>query len=463
MHRLLSLTRLPLVLLVFLGAWQLPFEADNTRKMAAVFLAVVTAWITEALPVPVTALLVGPLLVFTGLASPAEAFSPYADPVLFIFIGGFLLAQSMTLHGLDRRAAGWLLRSPYLARSPLLMRAAVALTAMALSMWISNTASAAVLTPIVISAIDHQGTSSQRGDTGTLLLMAYACSVGGMATLVGTPPNVITVRFLNSAGIRFGFVQWLSVGLPIALSLIAVLVLFFHWRAPPPKPTQAVQGKERTKPLSRAEKYILFAFASAILGWIAPAVLRAAGYPAQATLLHPGAVAIAAASLLAFFRTEDRQPVLPWSEATRIDWGTILLFGGGITLGLHAFKHGLVEWLSQHILQATGVDDLWSLTLLAAAFTTVITELCSNVAASSMLVPLVIGTAQTLGVSPIPPALAVGFAASCAFMMPISTAPNAIVYATGRAPIRSMLLSGLPLNVICTGIVVLWLRLFFGP
>jgi len=450
--------------------------APRAHRLAAIFVAVVVLWVTEALPIAATALLIAPLLVVFAVTDPVTAFTPYADPLLFIFVGGFFIARAMTRHGLDRRIAQGLLSSPGIHGSPARTRAALVVAGVVLSMWISNTATTAILVPITL------GVFRGRAALGAVLTVAYACSLGGLGTVVGSPPNLITVRFLADAGFDLGFVGWMAVGLPMAMAgAVAVFVSLRETDAIASigerengAPADAPEAR-RPRPWTRGERVTALAFGTAVVGWIVPGVIEAVGGPAaralQGTtedgrtfdLLPVGGVALFAASIL--FAVDDvpdrdgvRRRVLPWREANRIDWGIVMLFGGGISLGRQMFDTGLAEALARGFVQTTGVEGLWTLTALVTVFTIFFTEVCSNTASANMLAPLVIAVAGELEVSPIPPTLAVGLAASCAFMLPIATGPNAIAYGTGTVPLPAMMRHGLGLNLICAVLVFLLLR-----
>lgn len=448
----------------------LPLE-PRAQRLAAIFLGVVICWVTEALPIAATALLIAPLMVLFGVTDPTTAFAPYADPLLFIFVGGFFIARAMTLHGLDRRIAHRLLSLPGIAGSSRRTQGALVLAGVVLSMWISNTATSAILVPITLGAF--RGKAAEPA----VLTVAYACSLGGLGTLVGSPPNLITVRFLQDAGVDIGFVDWMGVGLPMAVLGAALVLVVLRARAEARGEGRATgeTPDAHLRPWSRGERVTAVAFAAAVIGWVVPGVLDAVGGPGAAFLqastpeggtfdrLPVGAVALLAAAILFLSRVEaqedGRRPrVLPWEEANRIDWGIVMLFGGGISLGRQMFETGLAEALARGFVAATGVEGLWLLTALVTVFTIFFTEVCSNTASANMLAPLVIAVAQELDVSPVPPALAVGLAASCAFMLPIATGPNAIAYGSGVVPLPAMMRAGLGLNLLSGGLVFLLLR-----
>jgi len=450
---------------LFLGTWFAPFGLEpRAQRLAAVFAAVMVAWVTEVVPISVTALLIGPAMIVVGVTDSQAAFAPYADPLIFLFIGGFFIARAMTRHGLDRRIARSLMQLRVVRGSPIRMRMAFMMTAVLLSMWISNTATAAILIPILLGTLhEDDGTNS-----GSVLAIAYGASVGGMGTLIGSPPNFITVRFLQEqTESQFDFVQWMGIGVPAGLVLVVAIGFVLQWLAPPPPAkTQVVHV---SSPWSRGERVTAFCFGLAVVGWTVPGIMRAVGAPhadAVVSALPIGAVAILAAAPLFLIPDADgKSPVLPWHDAVRIDWGLILLFGGGLSLGAQMFDTGLAAAISTWFLGVTGIDSLWGLTAALIVFTVFFTEACSNTASANMIVPLAIAAAVELGVSPLPPALAVGLAASCAFMLPIATGPNAVAYGTGLIELPHMMRIGFVLNIVAalTLLAVLYaLSIFYG-
>lgn len=475
-----------LALLLALVA-QRPFVADalgiegepKAHRLLVIFVAVVTLWVTEALPIPVTALLIAPALIGFGIVGSKEAFAPYADPLLFLFVGGFFIARSMQRHGLDRRLANSLLSLSAVRAKPSRLRIAFLVTGALLSMWISNTATTAILAPILLGTFALGKTSGTKDPaTGPLLGLAYACSVGGLGTLVGSPPNGIAARLIDDSlgpDASFGFVEWAMVGMPAALVLL-VIVITFTGRASKkdaahvasaddadvPNDVTPSSAPTARKPWNRGERTTAAALLLAIVGWTTTGLWKASGSEAGiafAALLPGGAVALLACVVLFVIRDEKKELVLPWNDAVKIDWGIILLFGGGIALGTQMRATGLAQALAEGFVSATGIEGLWTLTAVVTVFTIFFTEACSNTASATMLVPLVISIAEELGVSILPPALAVGLAASCAFVLPIATGPNAIVYGTGRVDLRSMMRTGFALNLMCAVAIVLLLRI----
>ena len=463
----------------FLALWIAPLPLDTgAHRLLAIFVAVIVLWVTEVLPIAATALLIAPAMILAGVCDAKTAFAPYADPLLFLFVGGFMIARSMTRHGLDRRLALGLVTAPIIRGLPARVRAAFMFAGVVLSMWISNTATTAILLPILIGLMGKQEEEGQKGAlTGSLLAVAYACSIGGLGTPVGSPPNLIAMGFLRDAGFELTFFDWVKVGLPAALVMVLVTFLYFQRRFPP-VPLLGQEAAQRPRgPLGVGETVTALSFGVAVVGWMTPGLLAAVASTFDFWIFHPmaawagevapvvkaalpgGAVAIVAASLLFLFREPGGKRVLPWHDAARIDWGIIMLFGGGISLGRQMFDTGLAEALSRGFVELTGVQDVWTLTALVTVFTIFFTETCSNTATSNMLSPLVIAVCAELGVSPMPPVLAVGLAASCAFMLPIATGPNAIVYGTGHVPQTTMMRAGFWLNITCAALIFALLRI----
>jgi len=447
--------------LVFVALWLAPLPLETpAHRLAAIFAAVVVLWVTEVVPIAATALLVAPLLVVCDVAAPKDAFKHYADPLLYLFVGGFMIAEAMRKHGLDRRIAKRIVGSRWVRGVPRRARVALLVAGLLISMWISNTAATAMLLPICLGMVGP-ARADDRGAAGALLVVAHSCSIGGLGTMIGSPPNLITVRLLAEGGVTFGFMEWMAVGLPTALLLLGALFLIVEWLLPAPE--RDAEGSEEAglfddvpRTWTRGEVVTAVAFGLAVIGWTVPGIaslLAVDGAPALHRFLDPGVVAVLAASVLFFAPDGEGARVLRWSEAVRIDWGIILLFGGGIALGTQLVDTGLAAVMSEAFVASTGVTDVWTLTALAIALTIALSELCSNTATATMLVPLVIGVTTELGVSPIAPVLAVGLAASVGFMLPIATGPNALVYGTGRVSQTQMMRVGLALDV-AGGVIV---------
>jgi sodium-dependent dicarboxylate transporter 2/3/5 len=450
--------------------------------LAAILACVVIFWITEPIPIPATALLAPVAAVFFGVAGAKEVFAPFSHPVIFLFIGSFFIAEAMTVHGLDRRIAFWVLTRRIIGESPGRILFAVGILSAGLSLWISNTATAAMMLPIaggILAALAHPPgnadperrslPSSSLYGTGVMLMVAFGASIGGIGTLIGTPPNLIGKGLISERlGIDIGFVEWMKFGMPIVLvTFLALFGLLYLLHRPP---AEALQGaaaflarrRAALGPMGHGERNAAIAFSVAVTLWLAPAALTLiGGTDSQLTRwydahLPEGVVALLAAGVLFVLPVDwkARRFTLSWEEAERIDWGTILLFGSGLALGDLMFKTGLSEAIGQGAVAWMGVEGLWAITGFAIAAGIVLSELTSNTASATMVIPVVIAIAQGAGVSPLPPALGACLGASFGFMLPVATPPNAIVYGSGLVPIGRMIRAGFLLDVI--GLFVIW-------
>jgi sodium-dependent dicarboxylate transporter 2/3/5 len=465
-----------LFLILLLAPLPLPTPA---HRLGAILAMMVVFWMTEALPLPVTAL-IGPVLaILLGVAQARVAFAPFADPIIFLFIGGFMLAEAMFVHGLDRRIAYTALASPAVGRSPWRILLVFGGVTTFISMWISNTATTAMMFPIGLSIVAHvtKGRTREPGTrrfaTAMMLVTAFGASVGGMATPIGTPPNLIGLGMLERlAGYRLSFAGWMAFGLPLTIVLFVFLVVYFgatamkgvKLGASAAGPLKAELAKLGS--LTTGERNVVVAFGTTVALWLLPGLLAITGMGSTSFARAYGAVvpesvaAMTGAILLFVLPVSWRQRrfTLAWDDAARIDWGIILLFGGGLTMGELAFSTGLAERMGRGILALLPVSGPVALTLLFTAVAIVVSETASNTASANMIVPIAIAVAQASGVDPVVPALAATLGASMGFMMPISTPPNAIVYSSGYVPINLMMRYGLALDlagfVLITGMLL---------
>jgi sodium-dependent dicarboxylate transporter 2/3/5 len=477
---------------VFASLWWLPMPSLEPRAhaLAAVAAAVVVLWVTEAIPLAISALLGPALAVVCGVATPKAAFAPIADPLIFLFLGGFLLAAALARQGIDRRAALWLLARPFVAGAPSRALAAMAVITFAFSMWISNTATTAMLLPVALGlhstmrdALGDHPERQRRLDRftgGMCLCVAYAASLGGVATPIGTGPNVIAIGMLEEErGGRIDFITWMGFALPTALVMLALLLAIARRRFEPPvERIDGLQAEVQRQfaalgPMRAGERRALAVFGLAVLGWLAPSLLKLAlGTDHVATqwadaTLDEGVVAIACASFAFFVPSGEAAPtgerwaprprLVEWSDAQSLDWGSLVLLGGGLAVGKLMFDTGLAEAMGRGVIGLAGPLASQPLGLLvsAALLMLVLTEVTSNTAATSMMLPVVIGIARAGGMDPVPTAVCVTMAASFAFMLPVSTPPNAMAYGTRLVRVDAMLAIGVRLDL--AGLVVLGL------
>jgi sodium-dependent dicarboxylate transporter 2/3/5 len=469
----------PLVLVGLLIA-PLPL-AEPAHRLAAILGMMGVLWVTEALPLPVTAMLGPVLAVILRVAPVRAAFASFADPVIFVFIGGFILAEAMFVHGVDRRIAYTALSWRFVGASAGRILIVYGLVAMLLSMWMSNTATTAMLFPIGLSVVAHL---ARTGATGArqfalviMLITSFAASIGGMATPVGTPPNLIGIGMLERlTGIDITFFQWMAIGVPAALVMFAIVAVQFYVAGARgvsvgAGSTQLVREElARLGALSRGQRNVLVAFGVTVALWVTPGVLAlgrlddtdfARAY-AQAM---PESVAAMTGAFLLFLLPVDwraRRFTLTWDEALKIDWGIVFLYGGGLAMGELAFTTGLAEAIGKGITAWLPSQTTVALTMLFTGTAIVLSEATSNTAAANMIVPVAIAVAQAAGVRPLEPALGATLGASMGFMMPVSTPPNAIVYSSGFIPITAMMRYGVLLDV-AGFFVIVGLVLLLGP
>ncbi len=403
------------------------------RVGLGIFACIGFLWLTEALPLAVTALLVPVLGCLLGIMDVNSSLAGFSNPLIFLFLGGFAMAAAMSSQGLDRWLAGRILRAGggnFMKVSYLLFGT----TAVA-SMWMSNTATTAMMIPLVIGILGHlpPGTRNSRNSLYLLLGVGYSASVGGIGTIVGSPPNGIA-----AASLGIGFTDWMKFGIPAMLVLMPLLVVLLRAICKP----ERVTLRETVVPdfsFDRPRIMALAIFGLTALAWILSGPLsKACGVSGSFDSL------VALAAIIALASTG----VVRWKEIqTSTDWGVLLLFGGGITLGSILGETGTSLFMARVF--SSWVTDSHPLVITGGVilFTIFLTELTSNTALAALMVPVFLTIAGQLGIVPATLILPLTIAASCSFMMPVGTPPNALVFATGLVPQRSMIRVGLILNL----------------
>lgn len=435
-------------------------------RTAGVALLMAIFWVSEALPIPATALL--PLVLFPllGLAGSKEAAAPYASPIVFLFLGGFLLAISMERWQLHRRVALHLLSA--MGTSPRRIVAGFLLASGLVSMWVSNTATALMMLPIALSVVELAPAEMQKSGAwktfsrALLLAVAYGATTGGMATLIGTPPNALLAGYVEKVyGFSIGFGQWMLLGVPIvAISLPIVYVVltrisFRLDKVPVPGLAELLtRQKADLGPLSLQEKWVAAIFTLTAMGWITQPWLSS---------WIPGITdtVIAILASLALFAVpvdlRQRKFLLDWATASKVPWDVLLLFGGGLSLAAMIEQHGLSAYFGQLCLALEGWPVL--LVLIAICFgILMLTELTSNTATAATFLPIAAALAIGLGENPLLFLIPVALAANCSFMLPVGTPPNAIVFGSGKITLPQMAATGFLLNIVMVPILVglLW-------
>ncbi|MFP4127291.1 MAG: SLC13 family permease [Alphaproteobacteria bacterium] len=453
--------------------WLLPPPADMSLeawRLVSLASWMVVWWLGEAVPIPATALLPIPLMPIWGLGEMETVAASYADPLIFLFLGGFLLAAAMQRWGLHRRIALGIVRRA--GTSPTGIIGGFMLATAFLSMWISNTATTVMMFAVAISVVDFVG--SRTADDATLrrfgvalmLAIAYSASIGGIATLIGTPPNALLASFLDSSyGISIDFFTWMLFGVPMVLVMLPIAwvlltQLVFSARGLGIGDASAVIREELAAlgPMSRGERVVAGVLAAAALGWILRSQLEAVtGLPINDT-----SVALTAALLLfAWPVSRTGGFALDWEAARHVPWGVLLLFGGGLALASAFQSTGLAEWIGNTV---GGFDiGTWLLILVVAAAIIYLTELTSNTASTATFLPILGAVAVGLNLDPRLLAVPVAVGASMAFMMPVATPPNAIVFSYERMRLRDMAVAGFLLNIAAIGVTFAAMYYLAGP
>ncbi|MCS6816613.1 MAG: DASS family sodium-coupled anion symporter [Blastocatellia bacterium] len=443
--------------------------AFSMKVTLALLVLMVTWWVTEAVPLPVTALLPGiilPLFQVIGVQDgrPVElngraVLAHYANPVIFLFLSGFLIAGAMQKWGLDRRIALWILTRGNIAASPGKILLSLMGASAFLSMWVSNTATTAMMLPIgfgILSRVSGAEASSNYA-RALLLGIAYAASIGGVGTIIGTPPNGIAVSILRQQNVaHLDFLEWMAFGLPFVLLAVPlawfVLRVVFPFNFAFDEGVRALLQAERAAlgPLGRGERLTLFGFLLAVVLWTThPFWSLLPGLGQRLAWFDEHLIALSVAILLFLLPVDwkQRRFVLQWEDSRYVDWGTLLLFGGGLALSDAMFKTGLARVFASEFIALFGRPSPLVLVFMIVLFMDLLTEVSSNTAVTSMIVPILISMASGLGAEATTLVLPATVAASMAFMLPVATPPNALVYATRRVGIVDMLRAGIALDI----------------
>jgi solute carrier family 13 (sodium-dependent dicarboxylate transporter), member 2/3/5 len=454
----------------------MPGLSPEARRLAAVLSAVIVLWVTEALPLPLTALLGASACVVLEVAPAREVFAPFADPLMFLFIGAFILARGIFLHGLDRRVAYAVLSLPWVGARPSRILLAFGAATALISAWISNTATTAMMFGIGLSILaalrapDAEVSLDPRYPTALMLMTSFAASIGGLTTPVGTPPNLIGLGFIRSQlGVDISFFRWMLIGVPIVVVLFLFLVAYLNAAGPAgvrelPAGAEVIRRERaRLGPWTRGQRSVALAFGLTVALWVTPGVVAVlAGeasplYQSISRRVPEGVAALLGAALLFVLPGKDG-PAITWKEATQIDWGVVLLYGGGFALGVLSFRTGLAEAMGRGLTGILPVDSGFGLLVASVLFAAILSETTSNTASANMVVPVVIAIARASGMDPLEPALGATLASSLGFMLPVSTPCNAIVYGSGYIPLGRMIRWGLVLDLVGVVVIVVVVR-----
>ncbi|TCP96491.1 sodium-dependent dicarboxylate transporter 2/3/5 [Cricetibacter osteomyelitidis] len=428
------------IILFFILLKTLPFDVKANKGLALlVFIGVL--WLTEALHVTITALLVPVLAIALGLVTTKNALVGFADPTIFLFFGGFALAAALHIQELDKLIANKIMA---LARGKLFLAVIYLFSVTAfLSMWMSNTATAAMMLPLamgILSKLDR----IQYHNTYVFVLLgiAYSASIGGMGTLVGSPPNGIV-----ASNLHLSFSDWMQYGIPVMLLLMPIMIgtLYVILK---PKFKSTFEHKFESIPMNKQRVVTLVIFTAIALCWIFssrvnPLLAGLFGLEGKIASFD-SLVALSAAIILCASK------VVTWRQIQdNTEWGVLMLFGGGLTLSSVLGQTGASKIMADGIVSLIQGGHFYIIGLVVATFIVFLTEFTSNTAAAALLVPIFISIAEAIGVPPIGLALIIGFGASCAFMLPVATPPNAIVFGSGQIKQSEMVKVGIWLNIMC--------------
>ena len=418
----------------------LPYE-EPTNKGLALLAFVAILWLTEAIHITVTALLVPVLAILLGLESTKSALQAFANPTIFLFFGGFAIATALSVQKLDKYIAHKVIA---IARGNFLLAVFFLFLATALlSMGISNTATAAMIIPLAMGLLKNIDYESNKGTYAFVILgVAYSASIGGMGTLVGSPPNAIVASQLNIT-----FSEWLRYGMPTVLGLMPLMIgtLYVVFR---PKLNIKITSTEGVVDKLNGKQYLtILIFLITALCWIFSDLINetfTSFLGIEKIKDFDAVVAMIAAVFVCFFGVAEWKQI---QENT--DWGVLMLFGGGLSLSVILTQSGASKALVDSVQFLIADSNYFVIGLMVATFIIFLTEFTSNTASAALLVPIFISVAENLGVNPLGLSLIIGIGASCAFMLPVATPPNAIAYGTGKVSQRDMIKAGFVLNILC--------------
>ena len=460
-------------LIVFIVMQILPAPEGLSSEgwsVAAIVSLMAIWWATEAIPVAVTALLPLALFPLIGIVSFKEAAIPYANPNIYLFLGGFMLALAIERSGLHKRMA---LHMIIVAGSsgPKLIAGFMTIAALT-SMFVMNTSTTLMLLPIglaVCSVVSNTipGLTEKEityFDTSLMLGIAYAATIGGMSTLVGTAPNIVFSAFMQETyGIEISMIDWMTLGVPLAIVMLYSAWLVLTKYVFPTSFITSTETKLYLKnmlneqgPLSKDEIKISIIFGLTAIAWMLRTVLD--NYQMFSGLTDAGIAIISAILLFMIPSTSKKGELLDWSDSDKLPWGLLILFGGGLSIAAQINSSGLGIWIGEGLSVLSTVPPVF-LILAVAALIIFLTEVTSNVATTSTFLPVFGAVAVGIGVLPVSLTVPVCLAASCAFMLPVATPPNAIVYGSGKFTIATMMKAGFALNII--GIVVVTLFAYY--
>jgi sodium-dependent dicarboxylate transporter 2/3/5 len=457
----------------------LPGLSEAAWMTAAVTVLMAVWWVSEAIPIPATALLPIVLFPLLGISSIGAATAPFANPIIYLFMGGFIIALAMEKSNLHKRIALNVIR--IVGTKPHAIIAGFMLSSAFISMWVSNTATALMMLPIALSVVhlvedkeDMANKTLQYNFSLCLVLcIAYGCNIGGIGTLIGTPPNALMAGYmLENYDVNIGFATWMMIGVPLVIVSLPLVYLLLTRVLFPIKLKEIPGGKElieselrKAGSMSKAEKIVMWVFLFTATMWIAPSLLREF-VPAlrdSIPVISDTVVAIMGAMLLFLIPVNFKRGefALGWEDTQRLPWDILVLFGGGLALAAGISSTGLAEWMGDAM---RGLDTWSSLALMVASLTLIIflTEITSNTATAAAFMPILASIALALNIDPLILVVPAAIGASCAFMLPVATPPNAIVFGSGFVSLPQMAKAGLSVNIMMIMVITVLMYLMMG-
>lgn len=443
----------------------------QTQRFLAIFVMVVFLWMFTDIPLFVSGILGVSLSILIGVVTPAQAFAPFSDPIIYLFLSGFLFAKALELTELDQRLAYKVLSLKGVQDSPHKIVLAFLSLSFVLSMWISNTAAVAMLLPLSLGLIKRLetgfGIKSENFKEQFLLALAYSATLGGNVTPIGSPPNVIAIGLLrNLLDIHLGFLEWMALAAPFSLILFYFVYKQCVATLPAYKEKVTQHIEEEVRPLSREQKHVLVIFGLAVFFWVSPSIVllflevdSALAEFLQRNLTAP-VVGLIFASMLFLFPLNSLDKLLKGHHTSQIDWPSLLLFGAGLSLGAILFKTGLAKIFADYLAMLAGDFGPISILIVLILATIFFTELASNTASANILIPIMIAFAVEMSFSPMLVAVAFALACNSAFMLPVATPPNVIVYGTQLVTKGGMFRAGFKFNMLGFAVLAVALAIF---
>ncbi|WP_217697245.1 SLC13 family permease [Virgibacillus siamensis] len=463
----------PLLFLVTLLFFQPDGLSMEARSVLAVTLWVATWWITEPIPIAVTSLIPIILLPITGALDGESVVSSYGNDIIFLFMGGFFIATAMEKWNLHKRIALSIIA--VIGTSPQRIVLGFMVATAFLSMWVSNTAATMMLIPMGLAIVHQASDSLQKGkyaneitkfEKSVIFGIGYAATIGGLGTLIGTPPlSILAATTAEMFNMEISFASWMMIGVPVVIVLLPLLWLYLtkvvykvNFRELPGGKEQINRERKSLGKISYEEKAVALVFIFAAFMWITRTfiwqnILEIPG-------ISDGIIAMTATVLLFLIpsKQEEGSKIMEWKDSQNIPWGILILFGGGLAIAAGFTETGLSDWIGSQLAELEGMNIL-IIMFIATAVILFLTEITSNTATGTMIIPVVASLALALNVHPYALMVPCAMAANCAFMLPVGTPPNAIIYGTGKLKITGMVKNGFWLNI--TSLILIVLAVYF--